>query len=116
MYLHRHMVNPSTVRKLALSFPQAMEAPHFEKTSFRVSKKIFATLSIEKKICVVKLSPVDQSVFCNFNHSIFYPATGAWGKQGWTVIDLKNVRKDMLTDALTLSWKNVAPQKLLNSL
>src|SRR5687768_17275547 len=110
MYLHRRMVNVETVRKLALSFPQAEEKPHFEKASFRVNKKIFATLSTEKKICVVKLSPVDQSVFCDFDTTIFYPATGAWGKQGWTIIALKKVRKDMLVDALTLSWKNVAPK------
>lgn len=110
------MVNLSFVRNLALSFPAAEEKPHFEKASFRVSKKIFATLSKEKNTCVVKLLPVDQSVFCDFDKSIFHPATGAWGKQGWTVIELKKVRKDMLIDAITLSWKNVAPKKLVDVL
>ena len=37
------MVSIDTFRKLALSFPEATEEPHFEKTSFRVKKKIFAT-------------------------------------------------------------------------
>jgi hypothetical protein len=109
------MVNLSTVRKLALSFPEAEEKPHFEKASFRIGKKIFATLSTQAKTCVVKLTPVDQSVFFDFDADVFYPATGAWGRQGWTIINLRKVRKDMLVDALTLSWKNVAPKKLLRS-
>ena len=31
------------MRKLALSLPEAIEAPHFQRTSFRVRGKIFAT-------------------------------------------------------------------------
>ena len=38
------MVSIDTFRKLALSFDEAVEQPHFEKPSFRVNKKIFATL------------------------------------------------------------------------
>jgi hypothetical protein len=33
------MVPIDTFRKLALSFPEATEEPHFEKTSFRVKRK-----------------------------------------------------------------------------
>jgi hypothetical protein len=33
-------------KALAISFPEvSVEAPHFDKTSFRVKKKIFATLN-----------------------------------------------------------------------
>jgi predicted DNA-binding protein (MmcQ/YjbR family) len=105
------MVSLETVRKLALSFPEAEEQPHFEKTSFRVKKKIFTTLSRKDKRCVVKLSPVDQSVFADYNPNIIYPAKGAWGKQGWTIIELKKVRKDLFTDALTTAYCTVAPEK-----
>lgn len=106
------MVSLETVRKLAMSFPEAEEKPHFEKASFRVKKKIFATLSKEKQRCVVKLSPIDQSVFMTGRAEIFHPATGAWGKQGWTIIELKKVRKDLFIDALTTSYCEVAPEKL----
>lgn len=37
------MVSIETFRELAMSFPNATEEPHFEKTSFRVNKKIFGT-------------------------------------------------------------------------
>lgn len=32
------------VRRFALSLPEAVEAPHFDKTSFRIRGKIFATV------------------------------------------------------------------------
>ena len=67
------MVTLDSARKLALSFPEAVEMPHFEKASFRVKKKIFATLDAKKNRCVVKLSAVDQSVFCNYDSSVIYP-------------------------------------------
>jgi len=42
------MVTIDSFRKLDLSFPEATEEPHFEKTSFRVKKKIFATFDEAK--------------------------------------------------------------------
>lgn len=98
--------------QLALSFDEANEQPHFEKTSFRVNKKIFATLDLIKLKASLKLTEVDQSVFCNFNAENIYPANGAWGKQGWTVFEIKNLNLEMIKDALTLSYCNVAPKKL----
>jgi YjbR len=101
------MVSISHFKNLALSFPGTAEQPHFEKTSFRFRKKIFATLSEETNLAVVKLSVIDQSVFCSFDKTIIYPVENKWGKQGWTVINLKKVRKDMLKDAPTTAYKEV---------
>jgi predicted DNA-binding protein (MmcQ/YjbR family) len=67
------MVSNKSFRDLALSLPDTVEQPHFEKTSFRVSKRIFATLSEAKNLVVIKLSEIDQSVFCSFDKSIIYP-------------------------------------------
>lgn len=106
------MVSLETVRRLALSFPEAEEKPHFEKASFRVKKKIFATLAEKEKLVMVKLSLVDQSVFCAYDKTIIYPVPGGWGKQGATYIELKKVRKKMFEDALTTAYCEVAPEKL----
>jgi len=106
------MVNTETVRKLALAFEQAEEQPHFEKPSFRIKKKIFATLDIKNNRACLKLSLIDQSVFSAYDKSIIYPVPNAWGKQGWTFVELKKVRKDMFTDALTMAYCEVAPKKL----
>ena len=105
------MVDPETFRQLALSFPDAVELPHFEKTSFRVNKKIFATLDIKKKRACVMLSEIDQSVFSVFDKTIIYPVPNKWGDKGATFIELQSVRKSMLKDALTQSYNKIVKTK-----
>jgi hypothetical protein len=106
------MIDIKTVRQLALSFEEAEEKPHFEKQSFRVRKKIFATLDKSNKSVVLKLSAIDQSVFSDYDRTVIYPVPGGWGKQGWTKVELKKVRKDIFKDALTMAYCTVAPKKL----
>lgn len=106
------MVSIENFKKLALSFDKAQELPHFEKTSFRINKKIFATLDIPKKRAVLKFTEIDQSVFGAFDKSVIYPVPGAWGKKGFTFIELQKIRTDILKDALTVSYCNVAPKKM----
>lgn len=106
------MVSPAAAKQLALSLPEAEEKSHFEKPDFRVKNKVFAVLHEDKSSMVVKLSVIDQSVFCAFDKTVIYPVAGGWGRQGWTMINLKKVKKPMLLDALATAWKTVAPSKL----
>ena len=106
------MVTISAVRQLALSFDQAVELPHFDRTSFRVRKKIFATMLEQDNIAVLMLSPVDQSVFCAYDKSVMYPVPNKWGKKGATIVELKKVRKGMFKDALATAYCRVAPKAL----
>jgi predicted DNA-binding protein (MmcQ/YjbR family) len=101
------MVSIDSFRKLALSLPGADEQPHFHLQSFRVKKKIFATLWQKENRAMLKLSLVDQSVFCSYGEAVFFPVPGAWGKQGATFVDLAKVRKDMFKDALTSAYNGV---------
>jgi predicted DNA-binding protein (MmcQ/YjbR family) len=106
------MVSSHELTTWALALPEVVEQPHFEKTSFRVSKKIFATLDVKTKKAVLKLSAIDQSVFSDYNNNIIYPVPGGWGKQGWTIFELPKLRKSLLKDALTTAYCTVAPKKL----
>ncbi|RNL52528.1 MmcQ/YjbR family DNA-binding protein [Pedobacter jejuensis] len=106
------MLTVEEFKKLALSFENATEEPHFEKASFRVNKKIFATLNSSKCAISLKLTPVDQSVFCSFDSENIYQANGPWGKQGWTIFEFNKLKEDLIEDALTLSYCNVAPKNL----
>jgi predicted DNA-binding protein (MmcQ/YjbR family) len=106
------MVSIDTFRKLALSFPEATEELHFEKTSFRVKKKIFATYDDIKKRACIKLSEIDQDVFSSADRTIIFPVDSKWGKQGWTLIEISKVRKELFIDALTTAYCEVAPKKL----
>jgi len=101
------MISNDTFRQLALALPGAEEAPHFENTAFKVKKKIFATLNEKEQRGCLKFSEIDQSVFCAFDAEVIYPVPNKWGKHGWTLVNLKKVRKDMLTDALNVAYNEV---------
>jgi predicted DNA-binding protein (MmcQ/YjbR family) len=101
------MVTIKTFRALALSFEGAHEEPHFERASFRVKKKIFATLDEKNKRACLKLSEIDQDVFSAMDKSIIYPVPNKWGKQGWTFIELPFVQKEIVHDALSSAYNNV---------
>jgi predicted DNA-binding protein (MmcQ/YjbR family) len=105
------MVSVETFRKLALSFPDVSEEAHFEKISFRIKKKIFATFDEKNNRAVVKLGQIDQSVFCASSEMICCPVPNKWGKQGWTIIELSKVRPEMFEDALIRSYENVRSTK-----
>ena len=106
------MVSNEQFRILAKSFDQVETSPHFEKESFRIRKKIFATLHEKNQLATVKLTAIDQSVFCAFDQTIIYPVEGSWGKQGWTIVNLKKIRKSMLQDLLTKAYCTVVPPKM----
>jgi hypothetical protein len=107
------MTTIEQARKAALSLPETEEKPHFHLTSFRIKNKIFATIHADKNYLMVKLSTIDQSVFCAYNKEMVFPVPGGWGKQGATFINLKKVKKSMLLDALSTAWKTTAPSKLV---
>ena len=100
------MVDAETFKLMALSFPDAEELPHFEMASFRWRNKIFATLRVSDMRCMIKLSLIDQDVFCAYNRDIFYPVPGTWGKQGSTFVNLNLVDPDMVYDALECAYQS----------
>jgi predicted DNA-binding protein (MmcQ/YjbR family) len=106
------MISIKTFRKLALSFPEATEKAHFEKTSFRVKKKIFATYDELNKRACIKLSEIDQDIFSLAYKTIIFPVDNKWGKQGWTLIEMEKVQKELFIEALATSYCEVAPKKL----
>ena len=106
------MVHHETFRQLALAFPEASVQPHFEKISYRVGKKIFATLDTVNNRACLKLSEIDQDVFSNVDRDMICPVPNKWGTQGWTFFDLKKVPKHILADALRHAYCEVAPKKL----
>ncbi|MBL7812429.1 MAG: MmcQ/YjbR family DNA-binding protein [Bacteroidetes bacterium] len=106
------MIPIESLRKLALSFPETYEEPHFEKTSFRVKKKIFVTYYAQTNTAVIKLSEVLQHVFSAADPASVYPVNNKWGKQGWTTIAMNTVNPDLFADAITTAYCEVAPTDL----
>ena len=107
------MVTIEQARKMALALPETEEKSHFHLVGFWVKNKIFATIHTDKNYVMVRLSLIDQSVFCSYNKEVIFPVPGGWGKRGATFINLKKVRKSMFHDALTTAWKTTAPPKVV---
>ena len=100
-------------RKLALSFPEAIESAHMHHPDFRVGGKIFATLGFRgKHSAVVKLTSEEQKEFVRRHQRVFQPVNGAWGRRGYTMINLPAAKIDIVRKALTASWRNTAPKRL----
>lgn len=100
-------------RKLALSLPGVVENPHFDRAAFKVEgKTIFATLHEKSGTANLKLSEVDQSVFCGFDKEAVYPVPNKWGLQGYTTFELKKVSKELVVDALETAYKEVLKPKM----
>lgn len=106
------MVSIEKFRAMALSLPEATESLHFDKPSFRIKDKIFATLHTEDKKAMLKLSLVEQSVFSDTDKTIIFPVPGGWGRQGATFVTLSKVKKEILKEALECAWRNAASKTL----
>jgi hypothetical protein len=105
-----NVIQPVTLqqaRSIAMSMPDAVEQPHFEKTSFRVSKRIFMTLDAKNKRACLKLSPVDQDIFSTMDKSVIYPVPNSWGKQGWTWVELSKVKSVVFKAAVSAAFAEV---------
>jgi predicted DNA-binding protein (MmcQ/YjbR family) len=106
------MVSFKSFQQQALKLPGVTEEPHFEKTSFRVNKKIFATWDAVNKRASIKLSLKDQDIFSSYDKAVICPVPNKWGQQGWTLVDLSKVPAKIFAAALTAAYCSVAPPKL----
>ena len=107
------MVTSKIVRELALAFDEVEELHHFEKTSFRVNKKIFATLNEKQNRATLKLSENDQYIFSLYgDKTIVHPIPNKWAKQGWTNFNFAGLEIEFFKDALTAAYCEVASKKL----
>jgi hypothetical protein len=105
-------VSVAAVRKLALSFPEAIEQPHHEMTSFRVRGKIFATMPPEGGLLHVFLPEDEVTSYC-----AEYPSSVEelwWGKKlsGCRVV-LRHAESSLVREMLAESWRRKAPKSLL---
>lgn len=92
-------------RQLALKLDGAIENAHMRHPDFRANGKIFATLHPDGVTGMVKLTPEQQQDFLTADPATFTPASGAWGRQGCTMVNLESARDDQLGEAMTLAWQ-----------
>jgi len=101
------------IRSLALSLPQAEEQPHFDRASFRVKGKIFATLPPGGAHVVLKLLPEIKESLKQTDPEAVIPLPGGWDRGGWTQIAIGSIDREKLADLVRHAWRQVAPKTLL---
>jgi hypothetical protein len=74
-------MTPAAFRKFALSLPGAHEEPHFERTSFRVGKKIFATMTADGREAMVPVHPLERCLALLVSDPDAYVDYGGWTRR-----------------------------------
>jgi hypothetical protein len=92
---------------IALSLPDAVEGAHMDHSDFRVKGKIFASLPNESQ-GVLKLTPEQQAGLVAADPEVYSPCAGAWGRRGWTFMELKAAKVAEVRLTVEAAWKNVA--------
>lgn len=104
------MITCEAVREIALSLPGAEEQNHWGRPSFRVRKRIFATLWEEEQRSVLKLPRTVQLEVVASSPETF--SMGPWQKQGWTMVDLVHVDADQFRDLMITAWRGVVSKRV----
>jgi predicted DNA-binding protein (MmcQ/YjbR family) len=99
--------NIEWLRQQCLSLPGTVELPHFEKTSFRANKKIYATIDQKNNRACIKLSPAQQDIYVLAHKKTIMPVPNKWGKQGWTFADLGGTPKKLLAAMVKEGYEGV---------
>ncbi len=109
-------MTPAQFRKIALSFPEAIESSHHGHPDFRVGGKIFATLAYPDAASgVVMLDPDEQTFYVKIDSAAFTPVSGGWGRMGATLVHLKAARTGVVRSSLEDAWRRRAPKRLLRN-
>ncbi len=103
------MVTAEEFRRLALALEGTMEAPHLDRTAFRVAR-IFATLAPDGATANLRLAPDEQELKCLLQPAAFAPVRNRWGAQGWTTVRLDAIGLPELRDALEEAWRHAQPR------
>jgi hypothetical protein len=109
------MLDPQTVRELALALPEVEEHDHWGRPSFRVRGKIFATLWPDEQRAMLKLPPTEQTALVMLDPATFSAVPGTWGERGSTFVQLHAVDRAVFQAALKTAWRGVAPKWLLTA-
>lgn len=103
------MSTAKDLRRIALSLEGTLEAPHFERTAFRV-RRIYATLAPDRKTANFMFTPEQQEFKCMMAPEAFAPIPNAWGKRGATTAILAKLTNAELEDALRIAWTRAASE------
>ena len=109
------MATANDLRRMALALEGTTEAPHFDRTAFKVAR-IYVTLSADGKTANFKFTPDEQDFKCMMLPEAFSRIPNAWGQQGWTAARLTGLSRADLEAAAKLFDDNGISHGTINDL
>ncbi|HJU41654.1 MAG TPA: MmcQ/YjbR family DNA-binding protein [Vicinamibacterales bacterium] len=96
-------------RRIALGMAGAVEGAHMNHPDFRAANgRIFATLNETETRAMAALTPEQQAEFMKRAPDAFVAASGAWGRNGSTLIVLAHADEEIVGEAVTLAWQRIS--------
>jgi hypothetical protein len=104
------MASALDLRRTALSLEGTTEAPHFDRTAFKV-RRIYATLAADGLTANLMLTPDEQALKCEVAPEAFTRIPNALGARGATTAKLSAFSVAELRAALTAAWRHAIAKR-----
>ncbi|MDX6686122.1 MAG: hypothetical protein QOF86_2250 [Baekduia sp.] len=99
------------LRTVALALPEAVEADHFGRPSFRVRGKIFVTVHEDGQGVNLKLPRDEHEALVASRPDVF--GTVTWGQLIRTSVRLEVADPEELAELVQEAWRAVAPKRVV---
>lgn len=106
------MVSPDDMRAFALSLPEAEEIQTWGHPTFRVRKKLFATMAPDGSDASIKATIPEQQALIQSQPDVF-GIPDYVGRYGWLSVRLDAVDPDELRELLVEAWRRTAPKRVV---
>jgi hypothetical protein len=104
----------STVRKMALGLPEAVEQETWGTPTFRVRKKIFAMFAEGQREAWIKSTHDEQRALTQMNPETFFVPPYV-GSSGWIGVHFRTADREEMRELLTEAWRLTAPKRLVTA-
>jgi hypothetical protein len=100
------------VRRIALSFPEAVEKETWGHPTFRVREKMFATMDEAGTSMSVKAALEAQAALVGSEPETFFVPSYV-GQHGWVGVRLERVDPEEMGELLDDAWRATAPKRVV---
>ncbi|MBS0470107.1 MAG: MmcQ/YjbR family DNA-binding protein [Proteobacteria bacterium] len=108
-------MTPAQLKKIALSFPGALEASSYGQPAFKIEKKFFTRLRPEDDSIVWIVDSIDERDALLEMDPKTYFITDHYKNYPSVLVRLSRLNEAMLRKLLERRWRAIAPKKLIDA-
>jgi hypothetical protein len=99
------MLSTKQVCEMAEAFGNVSVKDHFGSDAYSANGRNFATVWHDRKEVNLRLTPELQRHYLSMDGDGFAEIDNAWGRQGWTKVQLEYVDRRIFAEALKAAWE-----------